>query len=378
MILDQYNIINLRTAADEDCNTSILVIYTGGTIGMDYDEKGSLVPFDFEVLLEKVPELTRFKFRLTMLVPFEPIDSSNMGTEHWLSMSWLIEELYDEFDGFVILHGTDTMAYSASALSFLLQNLAKPVILTGAQIPISAHRTDARENLIGALEIASMQDKKQQVIKTEEGKETIIEQNIALVPEVCVYFDNLLLRGNRSKKVQSLNFTAFESQNYPHLAEAGIFINYAKSYILPVPTKRLSFKSAMDDNVILWKIHPSMNPKYYLPMLESENLKGVVLESFGSGNIPTEKWVIDILEKIIKRGVVVVNVSQCAGGYVLQGHYETSHALTQIGVVSGNDLTSEAALTKLMFLFGSYDNEREREKIIELLQTPLCGEMTLF
>ncbi|PIY08036.1 MAG: L-asparaginase 1 [Flexibacter sp. CG_4_10_14_3_um_filter_32_15] len=378
MLLDQYNIIKLRTAADEDCNTSILVIYTGGTIGMDYDENGSLVPFDFEVLLEKVPELTRFKFWLTMLVPFEPMDSSNMGTEHWLSMSWLIEELYDEFDGFVILHGTDTMAYSASAMSFLLQNLAKPVILTGAQIPISAHRTDARENLIGALEIASMQESKQQIVITEEGNEIIKEQNVALVPEVCVYFDNLLLRGNRSKKVQSLNFTAFESQNYPHLAEAGIFINYAKSYILPVPNKKLDLKSAMDDNVILWKIHPSMNPKYYLPMLENDSLKGVVLESFGSGNIPTEKWIIDILSKIINRGVVVVNVSQCAGGYVLQGHYETSHALTQIGVISGNDLTSEAALTKLMYLFGNYDHKKEKEKIIELLQTPLCGEMTLF
>lgn len=378
MLLDQYNIIKLRTAADEDCKTSILVIYTGGTIGMDYDENGSLVPFDFEILLEKVPELTRFKFWLTMLVPFEPIDSSNIGTEHWLSMSWLIEELYDEFDGFVILHGTDTMSYSASAMSFLLQNLAKPVILTGAQIPISAHRTDARENLIGALEIASMQEDKQQIVITEEGNEIIKEQNVALVPEVCVYFDNLLLRGNRSKKVQSLNFTAFESQNYPHLAEAGIFINYAKSYILPVPNKKLDFKSAMDDNVILWKIHPSMNPKYYLPMLESESLKGVVLESFGSGNIPTEKWIIDVLAQIIARGVVVVNVSQCAGGYVLQGHYETSHALTQIGVISGNDLTSEAALTKLMYLFGNYDNKTEKEKIIELLQTPLCGEMTLF
>ncbi len=378
MLLDQYNIIKLRTAADEDCNTSILVIYTGGTIGMDYDENGSLVPFDFEVLLEEVPELTRFKFRLTMLVPFEPIDSSNMGAEHWLSMSWLIEELYEKFDGFVILHGTDTMAYSASAMSFLLQNLAKPVIFTGAQIPISAHRTDARENLIGALEIASMQESKQQFVVLEDGNEIVKEQNVALVPEVCIYFDNLLLRGNRSKKVQTLNFTAFESENYPHLAEAGIYINYAKSSILPVPTEKLTFKSAMDDNVILWKIHPSMNPKYYLPMLENEDLKGVVLESFGSGNIPTEKWIIDVLEKIIKRGVVVVNVSQCAGGYVLQGHYETSHALTKIGVISGNDLTSEAALTKLMYLFGSYDHKEQQKIIIGLLQTPLCGEMTLF
>ena len=378
MLLDQYNIIKLRTAADQDCKTSILVIYTGGTIGMDYDENGSLVPFDFEVLLEKVPELTRFKFQLTMLVPFEPIDSSNMGTEHWLSMSWLIEELYDKFDGFVILHGTDTMAYSASAMSFLLQNLAKPVILTGAQIPISANRTDARENLIGALEIASMQESKQQITVAEDGNEIIKEQNVALVPEVCIYFDNLLLRGNRAKKVQSLNFTAFESQNYPHLAEVGIFINYAKSYILPVPKSKLNFKSAMDDNVILWKIHPSMNPKYYLPMLENEDLKGVVLESFGSGNIPTQEWIIDSLEKIIKRGVVVVNVSQCAGGYVLQGQYETSHALTKIGVISGNDLTSESALTKLMYLFGNYDDKTEKEKIINLLQTPLCGEMTLF
>lgn len=373
MLLDQYNIIKLQTAADADCDTSILVIYTGGTIGMDYDENGSLVPFDFEVLLEKVPELTRFKFQLTMLVPFEPIDSSNIGTDHWLSMSWLIEELYNEFDGFVILHGTDTMAYSASAMSFLLQNLAKPVILTGAQIPISAHRTDARENLIGALEIASMKKEEEKDSNNPNKK-----HRTALVPEVCIYFDNLLLRGNRSKKVQTLNFTAFESENYPHLAEAGIYINYSKSSILPIPTGKLNFKSAMDDNVILWKIHPSMNPKYYLPMLENDSLKGIVLESFGSGNIPTEKWIIDVLERIIKRGVVVVNVSQCSGGYVLQGHYETSHALTQIGVISGNDLTSEAALTKLMYLFGNYDDKTEREKIIELLQTPLCGEMTLF
>jgi len=378
MLLDQYNIIKLQTAAEADCKTSILVIYTGGTIGMDYDENGSLVPFDFEILLEKVPELTRFKFRLTMLVPFEPMDSSNIGTEHWLSMAWLIEELYNEFDGFVILHGTDTMAYSASAMSFLLQNLAKPLIFTGAQIPISAYRTDARENLIGALEIASMQEGKQQVVITEEGNEIIKELNVALVPEVCIYFDNLLLRANRSKKVQTLNFTAFESENYPHLAEVGIYINYSKSAILPIPKEKLDFKSAMDDNVILWKIHPSMNPNYYLPMLENESLKGVVLESFGSGNIPTEKWIIDTLEKIIKRGVVVVNVSQCSGGYVLQGHYETSHALTQIGVISGNDLTCEAALTKLMYLFGNYDNKTEKDTIINLLQTPLCGEMTLF
>ncbi|WP_027002255.1 asparaginase [Hugenholtzia roseola] len=357
MLLDQYQIIEVRTAADEDCDTNILVIYTGGTIGMDYAADGKhLIPFDFQALLEKVPELMRFQFRLTLLVPFEPLDSSNMGIDHWLSLGWLIEEVYHQYDGFVVLHGTDTMAYSASALSFLLQNLDKPIIFTGAQIPISANRTDARENLISALEIASH--------KTG---------NSATVSEVCIFFDNLLLRGNRARKVQSLDFTAFESENYPHLAEAGIFINFNKNVFLERTTKPFVFHSAMENSVLNWKIFPSMKPHFFEKMLDCEGIKGVVLESFGSGNIPTESWLLKLLQKLVDRKILIFNVSQCAGGKVLQGHYETSQPLDDLGVVSGRDITPEAAITKMMHLLAM---EKDYSLLQARLATPIAGEMS--
>ncbi|MCC5944254.1 MAG: asparaginase, partial [Bernardetiaceae bacterium] len=340
------------------CDTSILVIYTGGTIGMDFAKNSqTLVPFDFRTLMQRVPELKRFEFRLTLLIPFEPIDSSNMHIEHWVSMAKIIRDMYEEYDGFVILHGTDTMAYSASALSFLLQNLCKPVILTGSQIPLGANRTDARENLITALEIASMK-------KNDKG----------LIPEVCIYFDNVLLRGNRSRKVQSMDFAAFESENYPHLAESGIFINLNETAILPHTEKPLCAYEQMDNAVMALRIFPGMHPSYINLLAESTHLKGLVIESFGAGNLPTAPWLLQAIDKMIRKGIAVINVSQCAGGRVIQGRYETSVELQDLGVISGRDMTLEAAICKTMFVLGNYTDSQE---IKDKLLMPLRGEMSL-
>ncbi len=357
-MLNYYPTTNIKTAASSAADTSIFIIYTGGTIGMDYDKDGNhLVPLDFKYIIDKVPELKRFDFELTVLSMNEPIDSSNVQPHHWLNIGRMIYDFYNDYDAFVVLHGTDTMAYSASALSYLLENLEKPVIFTGAQLPIGVTRTDARENLISALEIASTKD--------EHGK--------ALVPEVCIFFDNLLLRGNRARKVQSFNFTAFKSQNCPPLAVAGIHIDYHKQLILPQPTEPFWFYNKMDSNVIIIKLYPGLSPSSLNHILHTPDLRGVVLETFGSGNAPSDDDFVNILKEAIDRGIFIYNVSQCNGG-VIQGLYETSKKLAEIGVVSGGDITPEAAITKLMFLLG---NEHDNEMIRRKLESSLRGELTV-
>ncbi|MGV3559594.1 asparaginase [Larkinella arboricola] len=353
-----YRTIHINPVRPGQPRSSVLVIYTGGTLGMIYDRQNDqLVPFDFEQILDRVPEIRRLDFELTVVVLNELLDSSNMKPANWLHMARIIGENYDAYDSFVILHGTDTMAYTASALSFLLEGLTKPVILTGAQLPIGVARSDARENFITALEIAAAQ---------ENGR--------PLVPEVCIYFNSLLLRGNRAKKKESVHFNAFHSENYPHLAMAGVNIEYNTPFIRPYSAEsRLKVYEAMETQVIVMPLFPGISSPIVSGILGIPGLRGLVLESYGAGNAPTETWFLNALANAIDRGLVIVNVSQCDGGRVTQGRYQTSEQLDSIGVVSGSDLTVEAAITKLMFLLA---NEPDPDLLKNRLAEPICGEMS--
>lgn len=347
---------------------SVLVIYTGGTFGMEYEPKtGQLIPFNFERVLDKLPELNRLSFGITVRPLASILDSANMTPAVWIELATIIRDEYDNHGSFVILHGTDTMAYTASALSFMLVGLNKPVILTGAQLPIGVARSDARENFITALEIASAME------VGETGRSRPI------VPEVCVYFNSLLLRGNRATKQESVQFNAFASENYPPLANAGVSIDYNRPYIAawqpgPAPTLRL----ATDPNVAILKLFPGITEAVVRAVLNVPGLRGVVLETFGAGNGPTANWFLDALREAVGRGVVLFNVSQCEGGRVAQGQYQTSVAMAEIGVVSGADITTEAAITKLMILLGDVlpGGEADSETIRLRLGVPLAGEMT--
>ena len=352
-----YSKINIITSAHEAPQSSILIVYTGGTLGMVHDDKGVLVPFDFSSILNHVPSLRKLELNLTVMSFVKPIDSSNINPDDWVKIGQVIFDHYDSFDGFVVLHGTDTMAYTASALSFMLENLNKPVIFTGAQLPISSLRSDARENLITSLEIASG--------RSSSG---------SLVPEVCIYFDDVLLRGNRSKKVESLHFDAFESENYPVLAESGVVINYNNTAIRNIDlNKKLILHNKFNTDIVILKLYPGITKAAVETILRIEGLRGVVLETFGSGNAPTTEWFIELIGSAIGKGIVILNVSQCPGGRVVHGRYGTSQQLHSLGVIEGADLTVEAAVTKMMLVLSE---EYDINKIKNRLITPICGELT--
>lgn len=319
---------------------------------------GSLRPFDFKSLTKQVPELSRFNLDLHSVSFKHPIDSSNMHPRVWVELVTIIEKNYAHYDGFVVLHGSDTMAYTASALSFMLQNLSKPVILTGSQLPIGIIRTDGKENLITAIEIAAA--------KNKQGK--------ALVPEVAIYFEYELFRGNRTFKYNSAHFDAFQSPNYPTLAEAGVDITYNHNYIQKASTKKLSVHKTLDNDIVVLNLFPGISKKITQSILNAEGVKAVVLHSFGAGNAPTDDWFIALLKQTIAKGIIIYNVTQCPEGHVIQGKYETSSTLQKIGVISGQDITLEAAITKLMFLLGQ---KLPLPKIKTQLAQNLRGEITL-
>jgi L-asparaginase len=349
--------LRINTATPGEPKARVMIIYTGGTFGMSYDDKGILVPFDFSLILEHLPTLRNLYLDLTVISFENPVDSSNIDTSHWKLIGEIIFDNYNDQDGFVVLHGTDTMAYTASALSFMIQDLQKPVILTGAQLPISEPRSDARENLITSLEIASR-----------------YSNGAAVVPEVCIYFDYQLLRGNRSKKVESEHFDAFESGNYPPLATAGVKIDYDLGSIhSPAKGEKLRLLKKFDTSVSILKLFPGIQPATMQAVLDTPGLKALVLETFGSGNGPTAPWFIDVLKRAIDRGLLILNISQCPGGMVMQGRYETSRMLEQIGVIGGKDMTTEAALTKLMILLGEYGVKETKDRIA----VSISGELTI-
>lgn len=358
-----YKTIRISPPSSTETKGSVLVIYTGGTFGMVYDPQArDLVPFDFEQAFYRLPDLHRLQLDITILTLPVLVDSSNMKPNTWVELATIIETHYNDYTSFVILHGTDTMSYTASALSYMLEGLNKPVLLTGAQLPIGVARSDARENFITALEIATAQ-----------------ENGAPIVPEVCVYFNSLLLRGNRSSKRESVQFNAFSSENYPHLANAGVSIDYNRPYIRPYePASRLTVQKKVDTNVTILKLFPGISPSVVSSILSIPDLKGVVLETFGAGNAPTDSWFLEMLQTAIKHGILLFNVSQCEGGRVAQGHYQTSTQLQQLGVVSGADITTEAAITKLMVLLGreTHWNTASSLQLRAELGKPLCGEMS--
>lgn len=343
---------------EKNRKASILVIYTGGTIGMvQRVDSGTLAPVEFDKILEEVPELNKFNYNIKTIIFNPALDSSNMNPSVWIKIANTIRKNYNEFDGFVILHGTDTMAYTASALSYMFENLDKPIVLTGSQLPIGTIRTDGKENLITSVEIAA----------TYKGDKSI-------VPEVCIYFDSKLYRGNRTVKRDSEQFSAFHSVNYPVLAVAGVDIRYNTEFIYQPENKGiLKVNNKFDDNVVILKMFPGINQKVFNAIINIPGIRGIVLETFGSGNVPTSRWLINCIYKAIKKGIIILNITQCEGGKVNMGQYETSIELLNMGVVSGKDMTSEAAITKLMFLLGQ---GLKADEIKMYLNKSLRGEIS--
>ena len=339
---------------------SILLIYTGGTIGMKEDPVlQALTPFDFSQILEEVPELAKFAYKIDSYT-FDPlIDSSDVEPSLWISLVRLIEERYDDYDGFVILHGTDTMAYSASTLSFMIEGLTKPVIFTGSQLPIGTPRTDGKENLISSVEIAAAKD--------EEGH--------PLVPEVCICFDNVLIRGNRSRKFNSDNFRAFRSEDYPPLAEAGISIRYNSSLIRKPESweARPLFHKKLDTRVSILKIHPGITPGVVRDILLGKETRAVILETYGAGNAPSKEWFLSLVKEAAESGKIILNVTQCVAGRVNMDIYATGKNLKAAGVINGYDSTTESALGKLFYLLGVFEKNEQAKAGLEM---DLRGEIS--
>lgn len=337
----------------------VLLIYTGGTIGMGHNpDTGALEPLNFDHLLSNFPEFALLPTEVDTYQFTPPIDSSDMSLRRWAQFVRIIADNYEAYDGFVVLHGTDTMAYTASALSFMLENLTKPVILTGSQLPIGQLRTDGKENLLTSIELA--------VAFGEDGR--------PMVPEVCIYFSGRLLRGNRSTKESADGFNAFNSFNYPHLCEAGVEFQFNPHYILkPDYSKPMIPHMAMDPNVVVFSLFPGIQENVVRHMFEAPELRGIVMRSFGSGNAPQKPWLMRLLKDATQRGVTVVNISQCVAGFVKMGRYDTGFQLQDAGVVSGGDSTVESAITKLMFLQAHYKDVRA---IRSLMGRSICGEIT--
>ncbi len=337
----------------------VLLIYTGGTIGMGCNrETGALEPLNFDHLLSNFPEFALLQTDVDTYQFTSPIDSSDMSLRRWAQLVRIIADNYDKYDGFVVLHGTDTMSYTASALSFMLENLTKPVILTGSQLPIGQLRTDGKENLLTSIELASAFG--------EDGR--------PMVPEVCIYFSGRLLRGNRSTKESADGFNAFNSFNYPHLCEAGVEFQFNPHYILkPDYTKPMIPHMAMDPNVVVFSLFPGIQENIARHMFDAPELRGIVMRSFGSGNAPQKPWLTRLLKDATQRGVTIVNISQCVAGFVKMGRYDTGFQLQDVGVVSGGDSTVESAITKLMFLQAHYKDPRV---IRNLMGRSICGEIT--
>lgn len=338
--------------------STILLIYTGGTIGMVKDYKtGALKAFNFNELLSNIPELNQLDCTIETISFDTPIDSSDMNLEHWVRIASIIEDNYDNHDGFVVLHGSDTMSYTASALSFLLENLAKPVIFTGSQLPIGDLRTDAKENLITSIQIAALKEKDSPVVQ-----------------EVGLYFEYKLYRGNRTTKINAEHFEAFASLNYPHLIESGVHLKVFKEGLLRKKTKKSFFvHKKMDNNVAVLKLFPGLSVEVLRSVLKIQGLKALILETYGAGNAFTEPWFLEELKKAIKKNLHIVNITQCSGGSVIMGQYETSKALLDMQVINGKDITTEAAIAKLMYMLGSGVTTKSFKTIFE---TSLRGEMS--
>lgn len=340
--------------------SALLLIYTGGTIGMKQDMKDlTLKPFDFSQILDEVPEIRKFAFKIDTYSFEPPIDSSDVEPSLWQDLARLIKDKYEDYDGFIILHGTDTMSYSASALSFMLDGLTKPVIFTGSQLPIGVPRTDGKENLISAVEIASAKD--------EEGHPA--------VPEVCVCFDSLLMRGNRSTKVNSEVFRAFQSPNFPPLAEAGINIRYNNEYIRKPNDwyQSLTTNTDLDTRVSILKIHPGITPEVVRNILCGKDTRAIIMETYGSGNAPTRDWFLNIVKESSAMNKIIVNVTQCLAGTVNMNIYANGKALERAGVIDGYDSTTESALAKLFYLMGK---SRDNEWVKAMMSRNLKGEIS--